>query len=465
MFIASDGSFPETSSFDCFVIGSGPAGITTAVELARANRKVLIFESGTADEARTDMLNAFNAGHFRDDWWDKHSIRVLGGTSRVWTGWCATLMERDFNNPAVGVRWPITKSTLAPYYRRAAAILDRDPAALDLERRWSPGFLFRPFSREPPTRFGAKYFDVLEESAAIHVALSCSVVGLEPNSSRSAVERLSYFHHPSGETRQLTVDPAQSVVLAGGGVGNAQLLLQPRSDGGVATGNESGLVGKFLMEHPHVGRGAELVLDEEIERQPLPRDFGGVAPALVPDDEQTAAHGLLGCSVHPHRRTTDHPMVEYLSGKDGKRFHHYRAILRAEMSPSASNAVSLTGERNSAGLHRPTVRCAVGGDDFLSMERTLRLLGQSLIESGKGRVRINNRRLYGNVTGGGHLMGTTRMGSNPRDSVVDSDCRVHGYHNLFVAGSSVFPSTGYANPTLTIVALALRLADTLTTLR
>ena len=62
-------------------------------------------------------------------------------------------------------------------------------------------------------------------------------------------------------------------------------------------------------------------------------------------------------------------------------------------------------------------------------------------------------------------MGTTRMGSSSRDSVVDSDCRVHGYDNLFVAGSSVFPSTGYANPTLTIVALALRLADTLATLR
>ena len=95
------------------------------------------------------------------------------------------------------------------------------------------------------------------------------------------------------------------------------------------------------------------------------------------------------------------------------------------------------------------------------METTLRLLGESLIASEKGRVRIDNERLYQQPTGGGHIMGTTRMGTNRSNSVVDSDCRVHGYENLFVAGSSVFPTGGYANPTLTILALALRLADTL----
>ena len=117
-------------------------------------------------------------------------------------------------------------------------------------------------------------------------------------------------------------------------------------------------------------------------------------------------------------------------------------------------------------MYRPSVRCAIGAGDLLSIETTFRLLGESLIESQKGRVRIDNERLYtDDASGGGHLMGTTRMGTSPSDSVVDRDCRVHGYDNLFVAGSSVFPTGGYANPTLTIVALSLRLADTLATLR
>jgi choline dehydrogenase-like flavoprotein len=63
------------------------------------------------------------------------------------------------------------------------------------------------------------------------------------------------------------------------------------------------------------------------------------------------------------------------------------------------------------------------------------------------------------MTGGKHHMGTTRMHVDPKQGVVDPDCRVHGVGNLFIAGSSVFPTGGYANPTLTIVALAIRLAD------
>ena len=446
--------------YDCYVVGSGPAGITLALELARANKSVLLFESGTATAARSDMPNAVNHGHFADGWWDRHSVRALGGTSRIWAGYCATLTQLDFDNPAAGVRWPISKAMLLPYYRRAAMVLDRHPSIIDVETPVVAGFLYRPFSVGRATRFGLKYRDALEESPSIHVALGVSVVGLDPNPSRSAVRSLTYYHHASRVSQQLAIEPAQVVVLAGGGIGNAQLLLLPRSDGAIPTGNESGHVGKFLMEHPHC-RAAEIVLDEEIHRQPLPPRFGGRVHALVPSDRQMQRHGLLACSVDFNSPTADHPMVEYLSREYGKPFYAYTSTVRSEMAPSATNRVFLTAERDAAGLHRPAVRCIIGAGDFLNVETTLRLLGESLIESGKGRVRILNDRLYGRMTGGGHIMGTTRMGAGRSDSVVDRDCRVHGYRNLFVAGSSVFPTGGYANPTLTIVALSLRLADTL----
>jgi choline dehydrogenase-like flavoprotein len=131
------------------------------------------------------------------------------------------------------------------------------------------------------------------------------------------------------------------------------------------------------------------------------------------------------------------------------------------MLPSAANQVFLTGERDAAGFYRPAARCVLDARDFLNVELTLRMFGEALIRLGRGRVKVNNDRIYKDIRGGGHIMGTTRMGQSPSASVVDTDCRVHGYDNFFVAGSSVFPTGGgYANPTLTIVALALRLADT-----
>ena len=449
--------------YDCYVIGAGPAGITLALELAKANKSVLVFETGTVTEPRGDMPNAVNYGHFRDGWWDQHSIRALGGTSRVWSGWCATLMEVDFANPVTGVRWPIAKSDLAPYYPRAAAVVDREPSILDVETPFIPGFVYRPFSRGAATRFGRKYREALSTSSLVDVAVGRSVIGLDANASRSAVRALTCFRHASGAAEQLDLDPAQNVVVAGGGISNAQLFLQPRADGAVSVGNESGLAGKYLMEHPHLYSVGEVVLDDDIVQQSRPADFGSAVHALVPDDQQMRRHGLLGCSVECRTRTIEHPMADYLAGEYARPFYHYVCNVRSEMAPAASNEVFLTGERDAAGLYRPAARCVIGAGDFLNVETTLRLLGESLIESGKGRVRINNERLYRQPTGGGHIMGTTRMGTSQSNSVVDRECRVHGYDNLFVAGSSVFPTGGYANPTLTIVSLSLRLADTLMT--
>lgn len=130
------------------------------------------------------------------------------------------------------------------------------------------------------------------------------------------------------------------------------------------------------------------------------------------------------------------------------------------MLPSADNQVFLTGERDRLGLYRAAARCVLDARDFRNAEMTLRAFAESLIVHEKGRLRINNDRIYSRVLGGGHIMGTTRMGEQSSGSVVDADCQVHGYGNFYVAGCSVFPPAGYANPTWTAVALALRLART-----
>ena len=123
----------------------------------------------------------------------------------------------------------------------------------------------------------------------------------------------------------------------------------------------------------------------------------------------------------------------------------------------------MTIERDELGINRVSLDWHFTELD----ERSLAVLGKWLgAEIGRlnlGRLQLLQSIVKGGwistAAGGHHHMGTTRMADSPRQGVVDKDCRVHGLANLYIAGSSVFPTSGYANPTLTIVALAMRLAD------
>lgn len=451
----------DPGAYDCVVVGSGPAGVSLALALARAKRRVLVFESGDADQPRSELSNSIGYGHYAGEYWNGHWFRALGGTSALWAGWCVTHREIDLDNPAVGVRWPIARSTLVPYWNAAAAILDRDPEYLAFEKPFAPGWIYRPVPTGPATRIGVKYRAALEGRGGVDVALGRSVVALDANDRRSHVTSVTYVDHLLGMRRTLPLAAGQSLVVAAGGVGNAQLLLQPRENGAVPVGNESGLVGQFLMEHPEFYLAGECVLEAELDKYWPETNTSTGMHTIVADGPLSIAHGLYGCALQCMKKTADHDIARFMAAESGRPYYHYDITAHSEMRPSASNRVVLTPEQDRWGLHRPSAHCAIGAEDFENVERTLRVFGETLIRLGQGRVRVNNDRIYRQAAGEGHTMGTTRMGERPSTSVVDPDCRVHGYDNFFVAGSSVFPSGGYANPTLTIVALALRLAETI----
>jgi choline dehydrogenase-like flavoprotein len=453
--LITDGRRLIGSQYDCVIVGSGPAGLTVALELSASNRRVLVVET---HDGGKDCAPSIAYGHYAGGYWNAHAIRTLGGTSAVWSGWCTTLRDEDFNNPAVGVSWPITREELLPHYRASAGILDRHPSIVDYEKSLSPTWVYRPFSVKTPTRLREKYADVLRQSTNLHVALGCTAIGIDANASRTAVTRLRYFRHDSGDERALVLRPDQALVIAGGGIANAQLLLQPRAEGGVPVGNESGLVGRFLMEHPHFLSAAHCVIDEDLRRHQPPAAFGRFVPTLVMAADRARELGRYGCSLD-FSTSDDYPdMRAYLETTTRASQYVYSLDLRAEMRPSAHNRVTLSAERDRTGLHRPIVHCVLAADDFMNSEFTLRDFGRTILRENRGRLRIDNDLIYRRVLGGGHTMGTTRMGTDQSNSVVDRNCRVHGYRNFFIAGSSVFATGGYANPTFTIVALAYRLA-------
>ncbi|RPH63500.1 MAG: hypothetical protein EHM83_09980 [Burkholderiales bacterium] len=166
-------------------------------------------------------------------------------------------------------------------------------------------------------------------------------------------------------------------------------------------------------------------------------EFGGPAPNCYP-------RGGGGWSTQPGRRTE---------------LGFVRLLVNLEQAPHPDNRVVLTGLRDRLGVPRAQVHWQWRADEQARLEQLRALLARELEGAGFGRVRQTAQAMPDPRAH--HHAGTTRMHEDPRSGAVDRDCRVHGIENLFAAGASVFPTAGFANPTLTIVALALRLADRL----
>ena len=153
-------------------------------------------------------------------------------------------------------------------------------------------------------------------------------------------------------------------------------------------------------------------------------------------------------------------------GVDGRNARAFSLGCGLELAPDPDRRLTLTGERDALGLQRLKLDMSVSDKDFRDYRDTLKELGRQLLVSGAGMIRLNRATLaewLEVIDWGNHHMGTTRMSDTPRTGVVDRNAMVHGVFNLFIAGSSIFPTYGASNPTLNLVALTLRLADQLRT--
>lgn len=150
------------------------------------------------------------------------------------------------------------------------------------------------------------------------------------------------------------------------------------------------------------------------------------------------------------------------------RHGRYPLEFHAEQAPNPESRLRLTEDRDAYGMPRLEVDWRVTPLDFATVRKSYELMAREMERTGTGRLTYDDAALEAAVLRagayGGHHSGTARMSASPADGVVDADCRVHGLDNLYVASSAVLPTSSQANPTLTILALALRLADHLESL-
>lgn len=499
---------------DLCIIGAGPAGIAIARELAGTRFRVCLLESGglTADRETQDLYRGRLVGHpyFRLD--DCRVRRFGGGTNR-WGGWVRPMDAIDFEErpwvPNSG--WPIAYEDIDRFTDRTFALLQL-PAPADAMRDamgrggrrilpLAPDRIETGLLQFSPLRdFGAVYRDALFAADNVRTVLYANVTSMHTTAGGGAIDRLS-VRTLAGNA--FTVR-ARVVVLAAGAIESARLLL---IDG---IGNDHDLVGRYFAEHLHVRCGV-LVSDPGVdcafydERQRRGREPMAwfVTPPPVVRERRLLAFSASLKQVRPAPvawvRSTQSPafasaialaesvvrgrgpahwgrrLSRALNGAGDvirgigarasvaeRRGRLFEVNVRAEQVPNRESRVTLNATRDRLGLPMADLDWRITDQDRASIRASVALLADACAAAHVGRVFVPHGEDVppsDAIGGGWHQMGTTRMARDPKAGVVDEHCRVHGVANLFVAGSSVFPSFGFANPTFTLLALALRLAD------
>jgi choline dehydrogenase-like flavoprotein len=508
---------------DICIIGAGAAGIALAREFTNLPFRVCLLESGglELDNDTQSLADGENIGlpyyPLRIT-----RLRYFGGTTNHWGGICRPFNDLDFipreSVPYSG--WPFRKSDLQPFYERAQSICQLRSSEWDVHF-WEkynkyaslPLIGDRVITRlaqvvsNPLRQFGKSYRSEIIQAKNITTFLHANVVEIETDETSKTVTRVRVACLP-GNTFSVA---AKIFVLAAGAIENPRLLLVSDRRQFTGLGNQNDLVGRFFLEHPRflagifrpsnlmiplrLYKGGEvsnsiirgyLSLSEDVQRNEqlvdvqvrldpvydksyikaseskgvsslnyllknlwrgdTPDDFGRHLSDVIADLDDVAASAYWWA-----RFQGEYPI------------NHIELVTRIDPAPNPDSRITLATERDQLGLRRAQLDWRLSPIDKHSARRTLEIIGTELGRAGLGRLKIvmsdDDTTWPSDTSGGFHHMGTTRMNDDAKQGVVDKNCQVHGISNLYIAGSSVFPTGGSGTPTLLLIALALRLAD------
>jgi choline dehydrogenase-like flavoprotein len=502
------------------IVGGGVAGITLAREFTGSGFRVILLESGGAelDQVTQDLYAGRVIGRPYDIF-PISRLRYFGGTSNHWSPvWCDMPTSLDFEMredvPYSG--WPFPLSDLEPWYRRAQPVLKLGPygyalsdwgiAPSDIPEPFrGPHFVCRVLQQAPATRFGTEYEPELRRARNLSVYLHANALRFDASENGETVRQVHVGVLPDG---RFAVQ-SRIFVLAAGGIENARLLLLSESDAGIGLGNGGDVVGRFFMLHLEYSGGVIVLTDpyadltfqtgedgarynrlgvarrfvsyislsNETKRQlklpnfrlrfqyPRIPEVDALRRLVYRADRAADVRQDLGSVLRkfPGIATYIGRRMVYGRNKPLAPIASIPLNCTSEQLPNRDSRIGLGKDLDVFGLRKVVVDWRLTTEDKRGMATGYRLLGAELGRGGFGRLQStvpeDDGEWPSDMRGDQHHMGTTRMQRDPSMGVVDENCRVHGVANLYVAGCSVFPTGGTFNPTLTIVALALRLAD------
>jgi choline dehydrogenase-like flavoprotein len=501
-----------TAHADVCIVGAGAAGISLAVEFARKGKKVLLLEGGGANrEDSSQSLYDSEIVGLAHRGIHTGRIRVKGGTTVRWGGQILELDALDFT-PRPGVPnsgWPFPKSELTPYYERALTLeglanVERSDAAV-----WRS--LHLPFTQFegleayvsrwcPEPNFARLHHQTLTTHPNIHLWLHANAVELLTQGDRTTGLRCrtltgieATFHAPN-------------YIFCLGGIESARFFLQPRQGG--HPWNRAGLLGQHFQDHIDCNAATIEPLNQKIfhdtfdpifiqsfkylpKLRLLPqlqseRKTLNIGSTMSFEDTGKARYqakltirNLMRArfsEVTPDnlRHTASHiPLLfqqlwRYKIDRRGFAPSDVRIFLRVhcEQEPTSQSSITLTNDRDPLGFQRIRFDWKISERELDTIRQYTLIAQRSL--AAIARITPDPDLIAGNPAfltrcdDSNHHMGVMRMSRSPETGVVDTNLRLHGTTNTYICSAAVFPSSGFSNPTHTVLALAVRLCDHLT---
>ncbi len=497
---------------DICIAGSGPAGMTIARELAHTRLQVCLIESGGLSPQNASP--AFNIAEQLGIPLDPLQRHCFGGASNWWGGMRGTWFRSkpldpiDFEaRPWVpNSGWPVNYDELVPLFERARDTLNvphfHDLALEAVRERLAPEFCNGElhttiFQMSRPMRFGRHYRSLFLGSRNVRIYLHSRVVEIVEDPSSPVVRHL-HVATDNGRSHRVL---AKHFVLACGGLENTRLLLASKRKAESGIGNEHDLVGRYYMQHPK-GLCGVAFLNRKSLRTPLytrgchangVKLHGGISFSeelqrrenllnhcvwFKPIFSLSESHAALAfraahrawhdseCFHFWQREFLDHAIrgakVFGCALRDTSVSTVFAVSNHMEEVPTPESRLDLSERRDQFGVPQLRTHWRIDPLAKESLCRLHKLVNDKLAFQRVGRLESDLDPFADGwpvSADAAHHLGTTRMHADPKRGVTDSHGRVHGVHNLYISGGSVFPTSGHANPTLTIVALAIRLAD------
>jgi choline dehydrogenase-like flavoprotein len=491
---------------DVCIVGAGAAGISISLDWVNTPHKVILLESGgfEYDDKVQDFYKGKGTGQ---KYYPLKATRLsyFGGTTGHWAGMCSPFDDVDFRKrdwvPHSG--WPITRKDLDPFYLRATEKLklgpsfdlaywqqhapNLNPFPLDNNIVWHKMWQISPTGGFFGGGFNKAYKDDIVKAKNIHLYTYATLTNIVANENVSSVKELQ-VKNLDGKTHTVK---AKYYILAGGAIQNARMLLASNTQARQGLGNDNDVVGRYFMEHIEV-QSAELWLFKPFKSDLFKWDklFCEFAIREKVQEENKILNGTAGMYGTVALGHHSKPRMELWQDEDPRKAKDstvkvweeagkaadketgnveptaFEFQTRLEQSPNPDSRITIGEDKDELGVPRANLHWQFTPLDKRSIRRINQIIGQEIGRAGLGRVKLkeflrdNDDTTWPEGTNAGwHHMGTTRMGDDPKQSVVDANCQVHGINNLYVAGSGCYTTSGAPNPTFTLVALSLRLSD------